>query len=181
MAGLTVTFLVTPIEHVKSRLQLQYQSKANSLYQGPIDCARKIYHHHGMTGIYRGLTANLIFRSFFFFWWSSYDVLTRLMSEKTTMSLPAINFVAGGLSAQVFWITAYPSDVVKQWMMADPLGGRLGDGKRRFPRWIDAVKGIHQQSGWRGYWRGFMPCFLRAFPANAAAILAYETAMRHLP
>ncbi|KAL3960967.1 hypothetical protein ACCO45_006084 [Purpureocillium lilacinum] len=38
-----------------------------------------------------------------------------------------------GLSAQVFWLTSYPSDLVKQRIMTDPLGGGLGDGARRFP------------------------------------------------
>lgn len=29
--------------------------------------------------------------------------------------------------------------------------------------------------------RGFVPCFLRAFPANAVALVAFEGAMRNLP
>ena len=103
------------------------------------------------------------------------------MAEKTKMSTPAINFWAGGLSAQIFWLTAYPADVVKQRKMADPLGGGLNDGLKRFPRWKDAVRAIYAETGWKGYWRGFLPCFLRAFPANAAALLVFEGIMRHLP
>ena len=42
-AGATVSFLAAPIEHVKARLQIQYSAnKAERLYTGPIDCARKI-------------------------------------------------------------------------------------------------------------------------------------------
>lgn len=29
-------------------------------------------------------------------------------------------------------------------------------------------------------WRGFVPCFLRAFPANACALVAFEGIMRTL-
>lgn len=29
--------------------------------------------------------------------------------------------------------------------------------------------------------RGFVPCFLRAFPANAVALVAFEGVMRNLP
>lgn len=92
-----------------------------------------------------------------------------------------VNFWAGGLSAQIFWMTSYPSDVVKQRIMTDPLGGSLGDGERKFHRWIEAARAVGRENGWRGYWRGFVPCFLRAFPANAMALVAFEGVMRALP
>jgi len=129
-----------------------------------------------MRGIYHGLSATLLFRTFFCFWWGSYDVFTRYFQNNTNLSPPAINFWAGGLSAQVFWITSYPSDVVKQRVMTDPLGAG-----RRFPRWRDAAKTVYREAGWKGYWRGFVPCFLRAFPANAMALVAFEGVMRALP
>lgn len=176
MAGWTVSFIAAPIEHVKARLQVQYSAnKAQRLYSGPIDCTRKLYHQHGVRGLYHGLSATLLFRTFFFFWWGSYDLFTRTLSNHTSLSTPAINFWAGGLSAQVFWITSYPSDVVKQRIMTDA----LGQG-RKFARWRDAAMAIGRQNGWRGYWRGFVPCFLRAFPANAMALVAFEGVMRAL-
>lgn len=182
MAGVTVSFIAAPVEHLKARLQIQYSAqKSQRLYSGPIDCARKIYKFHGIPGLYHGLSATLLFRSFFFFWWGSYDVFTRLLTEKTSLSAPAINFWAGGLSAQVFWTASYPSDVVKSRIMTDPLGKGLGDGVRRFPNWRTAAKTVYQEGGYAGFWRGFVPCFLRAFPANAMALVAFEAVMRALP
>ncbi|RAL14306.1 putative mitochondrial carrier protein [Aspergillus homomorphus CBS 101889] len=182
MAGTTVSFIAAPVEHVKARLQIQYSAdKTKRMYSGPIDCVRKLLRTHGISGLYRGLCATIIFRAFFFFWWGSYDVLTRLMKEKTSLSAPAINFWAGGISAQIFWLTSYPSDVVKQRLMTDPMGGALGDGERRFRRWKDAAITVYRERGLRGYWRGFVPCFLRAFPANAMALVAFEGVMRSLP
>jgi solute carrier family 25 (mitochondrial carnitine/acylcarnitine transporter), member 20/29 len=118
----------------------------------------------------------VLFRTFFCFWWGTYDLFTRQFQKHTNLSTPAINFWAGGLSAQIFWITSYPSDVVKQRIMTDPLGA-----DRQFPRWRDAAKAVYRESGWKGYWRGFVPCFLRAFPANAMALVAFEGVMRSLP
>lgn len=182
LAGATVSFVAAPVEHIKARLQTQYAAKkADRLYSGPLDCLRRIYAHHGTAGVFHGLSATLVFRCFFFFWWSSYDVMSRWMRDNTRMSTPAINFWAGGLSAQVFWITSYPGDLVKQRIMTDPLGGTLGDGTRQFPRWKDAARAVYRESGWRGYWRGFLPCFLRAFPANAMALLVWEGVFRSLP
>lgn len=185
MAGATVSFVAAPVEHIKARLQIQYNARGSGeprLYSGPIDCLRRIYGAHGLRGVYKGLSATLLFRSFFFFWWGSYDLFSRALRDRTSLSAPAVNFWAGGLSAQVFWITSYPSDVVKQRIMTDPLGGpKLNDGTPRFRSWADAARAVYREAGWRGYWRGFLPCFLRAFPANAAALVAFEGVMRHLP
>ena len=181
-AGSTVSFIAAPVEHIKARLQIQYSPhKHERLYSGPLNCVAKIYRHHGLRGVYHGLPATLLFRSFFFFWWGSYDVFSRLLSTHTSLSTPAINFWAGGLSAQVFWLTSYPSDVVKQRIMTDPLGGSIGDGTPRFKgSWWHAASAVYRERGWRGYWRGFLPCFLRAFPANAMALVAFEGVMRAL-
>ncbi|KAI1443483.1 mitochondrial carrier [Annulohypoxylon stygium] len=182
MAGSTVSFIAAPVEHIKARLQIQYSAKKSErLYSGPVDCLRKIYGAHGIPGVYKGLFATLLFRSFFFFWWGSYDVISRIMRDRTSLSAPAINFWAGGLSAQIFWITSYPSDVVKQRIMTDPMGGKLNDGTPRFKNWWEAAQAVYREGGPRGYWRGFVPCFLRAFPANAMALVAFEGVMRALP
>ncbi|KAI1125141.1 mitochondrial carrier [Nemania abortiva] len=182
MAGSTVSFIAAPVEHVKARLQIQYSAhKAERLYSGPVDCVRKIYGAHGVRGVYKGLAATLLFRSFFFFWWGTYDIFSRLLRERTSLSAPAVNFWAGGLSAQVFWLTSYPSDVVKQRIMTDPMGGKLNDGTPRFRNWREAAQAVYREGGARGFWRGFLPCFLRAFPANAMALVAFEGVMRTLP
>ncbi|KAK0735616.1 putative mitochondrial carrier protein [Apiosordaria backusii] len=182
LSGATVSFVAAPVEHIKARLQIQYSShKSSRFYSGPVDALHKIYKHHGIRGIYHGLGATLIFRGCFFFWWGSYDVFSRWMRNHTSWSAPVINFWAGGLSAQVFWVMSYPSDVVKQRIMTDPLGGGLNDGQPRFKRWKDAARAVYRENGPRGYWRGFLPCFLRAFPANAMALVAFEGVMRALP
>ncbi|KAK7744632.1 hypothetical protein SLS53_003518 [Cytospora paraplurivora] len=183
IAKLFVSLVAAPVEHVKARLQVQYAaSKRERLYSGPVDCVCKIWRAHGIRGVYHGLSATLLFRApTFFFLWSSYDMFSRWMRSSTALSAPAINFWAGGLSAQVFWSLAYPTDVVKQRIMTDPLGGSLGDGTPRFGRWKDAAMAVYRESGWKGYYRGFVPCALRAFPANAMALVAFEGVMRTLP
>lgn len=40
---------------------------------------------------------------------------------------------------------------------------------------------IYRRDGWRGFLIGFTPCLARAFPANAAAFLAFEWTMSALP
>lgn len=65
--------------------------------------------------------------------------------------------------------------MVKQRIMTDRL-----DSQRNFFSWRDAARAVYRESGWKGYWRGFVPCFMRAFPANAMALVAFEGVMRML-
>lgn len=53
-AGFAQTFIATPIEGIKIRLQAQ---ENHSLYSGPKDCAQKLYKQGGVTrGLYKGFS-----------------------------------------------------------------------------------------------------------------------------
>lgn len=49
----------------------------------------------------------------------------------------------------MFWMTSYPSDVVKQRIMTDS----LEKGERKFGGWNAAARAVFREAGWRGYWR----------------------------
>lgn len=58
-------------------------------------------------------------------------------------------------------------------MMAQPLDGT--------PRSLLSIaRGIHAGEGFKGFYRGLGPTFLRAFPSNASAFFVYEATMRLL-
>jgi solute carrier family 25 carnitine/acylcarnitine transporter 20/29 len=71
--GLTVSFVATPVEQIKARLQVQYDS-ATKLYSGPVDCVRQVVRNNGIQGLWTGLLPTMLFRSWFFVFWGSYDV-----------------------------------------------------------------------------------------------------------
>lgn len=50
----------------------------------------------------------------------------------------------------------------------------------RSPSFLLVTRHIYTRDGWRGFFRGLGPCFLRAFPVNASAIFVYEGTMRIL-
>ncbi|KAF9135263.1 hypothetical protein BGW39_003943 [Mortierella sp. 14UC] len=173
-AGITVSFIAAPVEHIKARLQVQYDSKTK-LYNGPIDCARQLVRNNGVTGLWKGLVATLWFRSWFFMWWSSYEIYAKQMRQRTNMSEAAINFWAGGLGANTFWVFAFPCDVVKNKIMTQP------DIKNPpFPTIVSCFKHVYRTDGLKGFYRGFLPCLLRAFPTNACALTSFELTMRWL-
>ncbi|ODV59722.1 mitochondrial carrier [Ascoidea rubescens DSM 1968] len=173
-AGWTVSFVAAPIEQIKARLQVQYDPKSR-LYSGPINCLSKIVGSSGIRGLYSGLFSTMVFRTNFLFWWGSYEIFTTQLRQHTHLSDVAVNFWSGGLSATVFWVFAYPADVVKQVVMTD------SPTSPRHATWAAAVAHVYRTRGWRGFFRGFVPSILRSFPANAAALAAFEfvnTALR---
>ncbi|KAF8944195.1 hypothetical protein BGZ47_004556, partial [Haplosporangium gracile] len=146
-AGVTVSFVAAPVEHIKARLQVQYDAKTK-LYNGPIDCARQLVRNNGVTGLWKGLVATLWFRSWFFMWWSSYEIYAKQMRQRTNMSEAAINFWAGGLGANTFWVFAFPCDVVKNKIMTQP------DVKNPpFPTIISCFKHVYRTDGLKGFYR----------------------------
>lgn len=99
----------TPIELLKGRLQIQYELKASDRqYSGPIDCAKKLIKNNGIIGgLYKGFVPNVMFRSFFWVLWGSFEIYRSLLVE-IGLSRETISFVAGGLAANTFWTIAYP-------------------------------------------------------------------------
>ncbi|KAJ1860339.1 hypothetical protein LPJ73_001411 [Coemansia sp. RSA 2703] len=189
-AGWTVALVATPVELIKMRLQMQYASGAARKYKGPLDVARHLTRTYGTFGIWHGLPATMAQRSFFFLLWGSYDIYTEwfrtlrlspafpyLAKTGTTRALEdrrlsekLINFLAGGMAANTFWCFCYPVDVVKNRFMTqgdnNPIPFRKMFGH------------VLRTEGVKGFFRGFVPTFIRAFPTNASAIFVWESTVR---
>lgn len=48
------------------------------------------------------------------------------------------------------------------------------------PSFLLIARRIYTRDGFRGFFRGLGPCFLRTFPVNASAIFVYEGIMKAL-
>eukprot|EP00039_Didymoeca_costata_P030030 m.27606 g.27606 ORF g.27606 m.27606 type:complete len:298 (+) comp7911_c0_seq4:125-1018(+) len=184
-SGAFISIVVTPMEGIKARLQVQYAGDA--AYKGPMDCARKVYKQLGLRhGIYRGWLPVALCRMSNYSYFGSYLFISSKLKEELCKSedleekdkpLPfAAALAAGGCSGFVYWLSCYPIDVVKNRIQAAP-----DTTIPRFDGMRGAFREIYLKEGVRGFFVGFVPCVLRAFPANAAAFLGFEMAMRYLP
>lgn len=145
--GITVSFVATPVEQIKARLQVQYDA-ASKVYTGPINCAAQLVRNNGITALWQGLLPTMLFRSWFFVFWASYDVFTREL-KKLGLSDGKVTFFAGGLSATAFWIGAFPSDSVKNRYMTQP------DVKpRKYPTPMAVAREMYRLDGLKGFYRG---------------------------
>ncbi|TMW90173.1 hypothetical protein EJD97_016115 [Solanum chilense] len=184
VAGTAVSFLACPTELIKCRLQAQgalasVGSAAVAVkYAGPMDVARHVLRSEGgMLGLFKGLfptMAREIPGNAAMF--GMYEALKQYFAGGTDTSGLGRGslIVAGGLAGGSFWISVYPTDVIKSVIQID-------DYKNpKFSGFFDAFKKILASEGIKGLYKGFGPAMGRSVPANAACFLAYEMAKSSL-
>lgn len=178
-AGFGNAFVEGPADLLKSKVQMQ-RGKANAKYTGSLDCARKIIKQHGFFGLYqaqhavwfRNIPANGLYMLCFQF-------LKRKDAERNGRSIydpisPYKSFLFGGASGTLYWIGAFPMDVVKSNLQTDD----SDPNKRKYKSYIDCIQKLYQQNGFRAFTRGFLPCIMRSFPANGACFVCIEMTSR---
>lgn len=53
--------------------------------------------------------------------------------------------------------------------------------QRQYKSVVDCAQQIYARDGFKGFYRGFVPCLLRSAPTNGISFLAFELAMQYLP
>jgi hypothetical protein len=66
-------------------------------------------------------------------------------------------------------------DTVKNRYMTQP-----DVSPKKFPTPTSVARYVYQTEGLKGFYRGFLPSFLRAFPTNASAVFMFEFVMKLL-
>ncbi|XP_076901866.1 mitochondrial carnitine/acylcarnitine carrier-like protein [Bidens hawaiensis] len=189
-AGFAVSFLATPTELIKCRLQAQGTGGATGAtsaavteaaaataasagkYGGPMDVAKQVLRSEGgVRGLYKGLLptfAREVPGNATLF--GVYEALKQYIAGGTDTSRLSRGslMLAGGLAGASYWITVYPTDVVKSMIQIDDFTNPKYSGS------IDGFKKIVKSEGVGGLYKGFGPAMARSVPANAACFLAYE-------
>ncbi|XP_058452042.1 mitochondrial basic amino acids transporter [Malaya genurostris] len=166
-AGLAQSFICSPMELVKTRLQLQDNlPKGAFKFKGPVDCLRGIHKTDGFRGLFRGLGITVV-RDIPGF--SSYFVSYELMVQTFDDPSPFVVLMAGGLAGTISWLISFPIDVVKSRLQAD---GMYGEPKYRGI--ADCLRKSYATEGLAFLSRGLTSTLLRAFPMNAVCFLVVD-------
>ncbi|KAJ6292567.1 hypothetical protein OIU77_009381 [Salix suchowensis] len=183
--GAIISFVLCPTELVKCRLQIQGTDSLvpkSSRYSSPLDCALQTVKNEGVTGIFRGGSTTLLRESignavfFSVYEYVRYYMHLRLkptLSDHSNLTDMGIGIVTGGLSGVAFWSAVLPLDVAKTIIQTAP-----DKSSTRNP--FAVLNSIYSRAGLKGCYTGFGPTILRAFPANAAAIVSWELALKML-
>jgi solute carrier family 25 carnitine/acylcarnitine transporter 20/29 len=170
LAGVFTTIVMVPGERIKCILQVQSMGNSAVKYNGPLDLVTKLYKEGGIRSIYRGTAATLI-RDIpaSGAYLSVYEFLKKKFAgenKERTLS-PLATLAAGGFAGIANWSVCIPADVVKSRLQTAP-EGKYPDGMR------GVIREILAHEGPAGFFRGFVPVMLRAFPANAACFFGVE-------
>lgn len=176
LAGVLTTVIMTPGERIKCLMQIQQASGKQGKYSGSIDCAKQLYREGGIRHIYRGTMATLLrdvpaTGTYF----CTYEAMMRFMTpadQSREQLSPGRTIIAGGTCGVANWIVSIAPDTLKSRLQTAP------DGRYNGIR--DVFRELIRTEGPRALFKGLAPVMIRAFPANAACFLGFETTMRIL-
>jgi solute carrier family 25 carnitine/acylcarnitine transporter 20/29 len=174
-AGLTNSIVSSPVEHIRTRLQVQ----TNNAYNGTFDCIKKIYSGHGLSGIYKGFKPTLLREIFGYgMYFGAYEYLLNNYLAKKNIARQDLSLAQvcmfGSAAGYSMWLTCYPIDIIKSRVQTDSFSS---------PKYTSAINCLTtsvRAEGISCLFRGLTPCLLRAAPANAATFICFEYTMRLL-
>jgi solute carrier family 25 carnitine/acylcarnitine transporter 20/29 len=173
-AGAILSFICSPIELFKSKLQVQTTGEAR--FKGPVDVAKHIFRTQGVKGLLSGLNGTMIREGV---GGAAYFIVYDNMKKsfvKPGQTLDDLKpyhlLMAGGVAGIAFWLSVYPVDVAKSRI-------QVGEAAIIGGVWR-TMRDIAASEGMKGLFRGYAPCMLRAFPANAATWMVADMTARYL-
>ncbi|CAI5501341.1 unnamed protein product [Closterium sp. Naga37s-1] len=92
----------------------------------------------------------------------------------------ATAIASGGIAGIVFWSAVLPFDVIKTRIQTADTSASPESLRMLSQCKAVSAQPILRESGIRGFYAGLLPTLTRAFPANAAAVVAWELTSRLL-
>ena len=191
LGGLAQVPLAVPMELVRIRMQVQgvgekgksffslhQTSRAHRLYENSLDCATKLYRSHGLPGLYQGVLVTICrdvpgCAVYYAMWEYLCRKFTQMDETRHDMSVPSL-MMAGGLCGVAGWASVYPLDVMKTRLQIDGAGSAP-----EYTGMLDCIAKSYRQEGVRVFFRGITATIVRAFPCNAATLMAYALVNRY--
>lgn len=176
--GALQSLLLSPVELIKIRLQLQKVDQMTESRQGPVRLTKNILRKEGLRGLYRGLGVTVMRDGpshGLYFW--TYEYMREWLHPGCRKSgEESLNtmLVAGGLAGVASWISCYPFDVVKTRLQAQT------PSSLKYKGILDCFKKSVNEEGYSVLWRGLGTAVARAFLVNGAIFSAYEITLRLL-
>lgn len=163
MAGIANSIVSGPVEHIRTRLQIQpsVSSSGTEIFKGPIPLIRSIYSQYGMKGIFKGQSITLLREGIGYgVYFSFYENLIQMEIQKQKESkqlhfkrsdIPAWKLCTfGGLSGYVLWISIFHLDVIKTKIQTDG----FTKATNKYGGILQCSQKIWLDGGLKGFYRG---------------------------
>ena len=186
LAGLLSSFVVSPVELVKIRMQAQnkvgYDKKdddAGTLtpaYDNELDCARWIIENEGWRALlFHGLGITIIREiPSFAFYFVAYGLLAR-SAMANVLGPNAAPLIFGAMAGWAMWIPTYPIDIVKTLVQVQTREKTKTRDDLLTSRQITAK--LFRTGGIRAFFDGLEPKLARAAVKHACTFWVYEVLM----
>mmetsp|Transcript_4352 Transcript_4352/g.6467 ORF Transcript_4352/g.6467 Transcript_4352/m.6467 type:complete len:307 (+) Transcript_4352:306-1226(+) len=176
-SGICSAFVLTPVELVKCRLQVQ-QAGAPRVYSGPVDCVIKTVRSDGFQGLWKGNVSCLL-REIpgNMAWFGTYEIVKHQVQVRFNYDnmndVPlAWTAFAGACAGVAYWGVPYPADTVKSKIQTDPKFSGLSFGS--------ALRKIVATEGVGALYNGVAVTCIRAAPSHALIFYFYELSSKML-
>lgn len=178
VAGAATSFILTPFELVKCRIQVL---SCNGPEYSPIKVIWDIWKYSGIIGLWRGQTSTLIRESLgSAAWFGSKESVSSLFrvfnsNPNDLAPLPLYQQIIAGASAGMSYnFISFPADTIKSRMQT------LGLGVEKKSIWSE-TKAVWRHHGIKGYYRGCGITVLRSAPSSALIFCIFDGLKVHLP
>ncbi len=174
LAGFFNCILVTPSELIKCRLQIDYKKDTNK--HQTITMMKKIWKEGRIIALYTGNIATILrevpaYAAQFGGYYYAKKVFAKLENKKVEELNNIELMCCGAIGGYFCWQFSYPQDVIKTLLQTknNYFKSRIFDGG-----FYECAKYIYCKYGLIGFWRGYLPCTIRALVANSVLFLTYE-------
>ena len=156
VAGLVNTLVLSPLDVVKTRLQVQGSTSFTATnYRGIVHALHSMFKEEGVRSYYRGLSASLwAFVPNWAIYWYAYETFKRTYTRNGKKQTPLIHVIsavsAGGITA----VTTAPFWTLKARLQVDMTSSL---SKRRYKSVPHGFQKIIREEGVSGLYKGLIP------------------------
>ncbi|KAF8534343.1 mitochondrial carrier domain-containing protein [Trichophaea hybrida] len=173
-SGSFASFILTPIELIKCKMQVQSLSTDTlKMHNGTWALIGEVYRAYGLRGLWKGQTGTFLRETGgSASWFGAYEYVSRtLRRRKSNDTLSSWEMMFSGAVAGVSYnLILFPADSIKSRMQTQAIG-QVNEGSKGF--W-EVGMGIYRAGGVTALYRGCgITCF-RSAPSSAIIFFCYE-------
>lgn len=197
-AGAVTSFVLTPIELVKCKMQVQMLAVGGEgalkprpqTLPGPIAVLMSVLRNDGVRGLWLGQTGTLIRETGGGAAWFACKELvgTSLVQRRAARTgivlsrkdiVPWESAVSGACAGAAFNFSLFPADTIKSAMQTEEELRPRGKGNP--PTFWGTAKALYRASGIRGFYAGCGITVARSIPSSAIIFLIYDGLSKRYP
>jgi len=181
-AGAATSFVLTPFELIKCRMQVQMMSSsaASPLAKppGPLTLIRQTLQENGIKGMWLGQTGTFLRETGGgMAWFLGFELAVRYFvaqrgPQATKSDVSLGEFMLGGAAAGTgYTVLFFPADSIKSTIQTAQELGRTGDAEKGF---LGTGKDIYRNRGIKGLYSGCGVTILKSAPSSALIFAIYS-------